>query len=115
MDLGTTTFFLEGPGPPLSNFEFCLINLNNTVSIGSIAKVNRLTKKFCQYCGIIICNLAVNRAGFRKCLAEHTAHNLVAFLVNAYHMVLSNSVARWCNFACLCVRKISCHTIEKLL
>jgi len=34
-----------------------------------------------KYFGIIICNLA----GFRKCLAEHTAHNLVTFLVIAYH------------------------------
>jgi len=40
-----THFFLGGPGPPLSQFEFCQNKLNNTISIGSIAKVNRLMKK----------------------------------------------------------------------
>jgi len=71
-----------GLDPPLSNFEFCLINPSSTVSIRSIVKVNRLMKKFCQYFGIIICNLAV----FRKCLAEQNAHILVALLGIAYHI-----------------------------
>jgi len=49
-------------------------------------------KKFCQYIGINIsiignfCNLAVNFAGFRKCLAEHTVHYLVTLLGIAYHI-----------------------------
>ena len=32
----------------------------------------------------IICNLAVNFAGFRKCLAEHTAYYLVTLLGITY-------------------------------
>jgi len=41
-------------------------------------------KKFWQYFDNIIYNLA----GFRKCLAEHTAHNLVTLLVIAYRIAV---------------------------
>jgi len=47
MGLGPPLFFLREPGPSLLNFEFCLNNLGNTVSIGSIVSVNRLMKQFC--------------------------------------------------------------------
>jgi len=45
MGLDPPLLFMEGPGPPLFNFEFCLIGLSNTIGIGSIVEVNRLMKK----------------------------------------------------------------------
>ena len=59
----------HGPGPPLFNYEFCLVGLSNTISIGSIVEVNCLMKK-CRYFVNIICKVA----GFRNCLAECTMH-----------------------------------------
>jgi len=52
----------HGPGPPLFNYEFCLVGLSNTISIGSIVEVNCLMKK-CRYFVNIICKVA----GFRNC------------------------------------------------
>jgi len=45
----------------------------------------------------------VNLAEFRKCVAGYDVHDLVTLLGFAYRTVLSNSVARWCNFTCWCV------------
>jgi len=87
--------------------------------------------EFRQYFGNIICNLAVNLAGLRKCLPEYHVHNLVTLLGLAYHIGViehccqmvqyytifykKHFLQKWCNFTCLCVRKISCDAIEKLV
>jgi len=63
-------------------------------------------KKFCQYFDNIICNLAVNLAGFRNCLAEHTAHNLVTVLLIAYRIGVIEQccqVVSFCMLVCLYV------------
>jgi len=67
--------------------------LSKTISIGSIVKANRLKKTnfagFRQHFGNIICNilfckLAVNLAGIRKSLADHTVRSMVTLLGLAY-------------------------------
>jgi len=40
MGLGLLLFFWGGLATPIISFKFCLINISNTVSIGSIVKVN---------------------------------------------------------------------------
>jgi len=107
-----------GPGAPLffwgglpPTFEFCLINLSNTVSIGSIVKVNRLMKKFCRILSVlfVIWQDFVN-------VWQNTPRTIWSpFSGLLTTLVLSNSVVRLCHFACLCVGTISCHTIKKLL
>ena len=68
---------------------------------------------FCRYYfSHIICNLAVNLAGFRNCLAAYTMHSLSPCYELLTALVLLNSVAIWCNatqfvtkkshFTCLC-------------
>ena len=42
-------FFMGGLATPLLNYEVCPNYLSNTNSIGSIVKVNRLTKKICRF------------------------------------------------------------------
>jgi len=43
------------------------------------------------------CNLTVNLAGFRNCVAEYMVHSLSPCYRLLTAFVLLNSVARWCN------------------
>jgi len=69
--------------------------------LGSQFKVNRWKWKSC--CRILaafcqnICNLAVNLAGFRNCLADYTVPSLLPCYGLLTALVLLNSVVRWCN------------------
>jgi len=54
-------------------------------------------------------------AGFRKCLPEHTARNLVTLFGMAYHISVIEQCCQMVQFCVLVCRKNSCHTIEKLL
>ena len=170
MGLGPSTFILGGPGSPNLNFEFCLNNISNAVSIGSIegprqgrgwggnaparyfwrkegiasdyqmwkvvvvvvgggtfrlatgrlfpmsvpwsiVKVNCLMKKLCQYFGNNISNIlfVIWLLIWQDFVIvwQNTLRTIwppFSGLLTA--LVSLNSVARWCNFACLCIGKI---------
>jgi len=56
-----------------------------------------------------------SRPGHHQTSARHCLPHWCCGVVLPDGVILHYFVKKWCNFTCLCVGKISCHTIEKFL